>query len=212
MTLRMPHAPKIKSDLGYNTRVLEPHDVNMIESIRIYKGQSEIPSYSNFKINGEEVKMRFEIGKFYGHTTGHKLYICGMGETQLWGRGLIAEDNNGTLSVVGSDESSAENYKEITEEEFINSYCDKTPNNHDGMVFELGKCYVHETGDRLFICGLADPFSYGKGFIAENNKGEFSRVGDLVENTIGWKEITKKEFIDASDIMHEEVKEYKDIE
>lgn len=36
-------------------------------------------------------KKRFEIGKFYEHTSGKQLHICGLVDTLLWGICFIAE-------------------------------------------------------------------------------------------------------------------------
>lgn len=65
--------------------------------------------------------MKFELGKYYQHTTGTKIHICGLGETYYHGRCFVGENNNGELSPVGSDESSAVNFHEISKEEFIMS-------------------------------------------------------------------------------------------
>jgi len=70
--------------------------------------------------------MRFEIGKFYKHTTGSMLHIISAGKTTLYGWTHIAEwagvSNHETLMAVGSDESSAVNYTEIDEEEWMKAF------------------------------------------------------------------------------------------
>jgi len=51
--------------------------------------------------------MKFEIGKFYRHTTGKDLAIIGELETSMYGFALIAETNDITESfmAVGREES-----------------------------------------------------------------------------------------------------------
>lgn len=63
--------------------------------------------------------MRFELGKYYQHTTGAKLYICGVGDTHYHGNSFIGENENGELSPVGRHEENAINFKEISKEEFV---------------------------------------------------------------------------------------------
>lgn len=65
------------------------------------------------------------------------------------------------------------------------------------MKFELGRYYKHTTGSKIFICGLADSIFYGRGLIAEDERGELSRVGDSEENTVNYAEITKEEFMEG---------------
>lgn len=62
--------------------------------------------------------MKFELGKYYQHTTGSKLYICGLGETIIYGSCLVGEDEHGDLIAVGKSEENAVNYSEITKEQF----------------------------------------------------------------------------------------------
>lgn len=38
------------------------------------------------------------------------------------------------------------------------------------MVFELGKCYQHNSGYQYYICGSVNSIAYGKCFIAENGR------------------------------------------
>jgi hypothetical protein len=64
--------------------------------------------------------MKFELGKYYKHTTGSKLYICGLGETYYHGRCFIGENERGELFPIGNTQENAMNYKEITKEQFIN--------------------------------------------------------------------------------------------
>jgi len=71
------------------------------------------------KIN---IPIKFEIGKYYEHTTGNKIYICGELVTYMWGKCLVAESNKTELVVVGKYENSSVNYKEIPKEEYMKYY------------------------------------------------------------------------------------------
>ena len=62
--------------------------------------------------------MKFELGKFYKHTTEHYLYICGIVESLMYGRCLMAEVNGQEFQAVGSDEASAVNFHEIPKKEY----------------------------------------------------------------------------------------------
>ena len=67
--------------------------------------------------------MVFEIGKFYKHATGQCLSIVGKLTTTMFGDTLIAEQNDSIdFQAVGSDDSSAVNYKEITKEEWMKNF------------------------------------------------------------------------------------------
>lgn len=69
--------------------------------------------------------MVFQIGKYYQHTTGLKMHIISAGLTTLRGWTLIAETDDiprYELTTVGSDESSAVNFKEITEDVWMESF------------------------------------------------------------------------------------------
>lgn len=90
--------------------------------------------------------MRFEIGKYYKHTTGNMLHILGELDTTMYGaKALIAEVANGvvksdvkvdvpeqkmpscgcyeTFIAVGRGEDSATNYSESTEGEWMKNFC-----------------------------------------------------------------------------------------
>lgn len=66
------------------------------------------------------VENEFELGKFYKHTTGEKLYICDVVDTYAYGKALVGEDEYGNLSPIGNHKYATENYHEITKEEFLN--------------------------------------------------------------------------------------------
>ena len=63
--------------------------------------------------------MQFEIGKYYKHSGGKRLHIVGVAKTYSYGWTLVGEEMGyDNLLPVGSSESNAENYIEITEEEW----------------------------------------------------------------------------------------------
>jgi hypothetical protein len=69
--------------------------------------------------------MTFEIGKYYKHTTGHMLHIITACKTTMYGWTHIAEqarDMHETFLAVGLDETSAVNYTEIDEEEWMKMF------------------------------------------------------------------------------------------
>ena len=101
--------------------------------------------------NGGGMNMRFEIGKYYKHTTGEMLHILGLLDTTIYGNNvLIAEVARGgcncglepgrddpilpeqqaqpccnhyeTFMAVGQSEDSATNYYESTEEEWMKNF------------------------------------------------------------------------------------------
>ena len=71
-------------------------------------------------------EMIFDVGKFYKHPTGHCLSIICEAETTMWGSTLVAESAGGyigsTLLSVGKDEVSAQNYHEISKEEWMENF------------------------------------------------------------------------------------------
>lgn len=67
--------------------------------------------------------MKFEIGKYYRHTTGHELAILCEAETTIRGKGLVAETNGrDELTLVGESEENAVNYTEITKKEWMKNF------------------------------------------------------------------------------------------
>lgn len=67
--------------------------------------------------------MIFEIGKYYEHTTGRQLAILGELETTMFGKCLIAEQNDGPNFIsVGRDSTSADNYHEISKEKWMKNF------------------------------------------------------------------------------------------
>ena len=68
--------------------------------------------------------MRFEIGKYYKHTTGKMIHIISAGKTTLYGWTLIAEvvGENSELMTVSSSMGSAVNYTEIDKAEWMKNF------------------------------------------------------------------------------------------
>jgi len=67
--------------------------------------------------------MKFQIGKFYRHTTGKEFSIVGTVRTTMFGDTLVAEQNdNVDLVAVGSDESATTNFVEISKEEWMKNF------------------------------------------------------------------------------------------
>lgn len=67
--------------------------------------------------------MKFEKGKFYRHTTGQEISIICEADTTAYGNGFVAETNDGEMLMpVGKGESHAENYTEITKEEWMKNF------------------------------------------------------------------------------------------
>jgi hypothetical protein len=63
--------------------------------------------------------------------------------------------------------------------------------------FELGKYYKHNTGEKSYMCGVVDTYTYGKCLVAEDNLGNLNPVGNHKGATDNWYEITKEEFLDG---------------
>jgi hypothetical protein len=68
--------------------------------------------------------IRFEVGRFYRHSSGVYLSILCEAETTLYGRCLIAESagEKGGFRAVGIDQASAENYIECSKEEWMSNF------------------------------------------------------------------------------------------
>ena len=72
--------------------------------------------------------MKFELGKYYKHTTNHYIYVCGLAHSYLYGLSLVGEHyypekrqrkRQPELYQIGTQESHAVNFHEITEQEFL---------------------------------------------------------------------------------------------
>lgn len=62
--------------------------------------------------------IKFEVGKYYEHTTGSKLSIICEVETYYHGKCLLGETETGELVPVGTTKENAINYHEISESQF----------------------------------------------------------------------------------------------
>ena len=64
------------------------------------------------------------------------------------------------------------------------------------MVFEVGKCYRHTTGEELQIVGQVDTTLYGNCLVAESSNSEdLKPVGKDESATDNWVEITQEEWM-----------------
>jgi len=62
--------------------------------------------------------MKFEMWKYYRHSTGSVLFICGIANTHIYGNVLVGDDKSGSLMPISRDEAATMNYHEITKQEF----------------------------------------------------------------------------------------------
>jgi hypothetical protein len=69
-------------------------------------------------------EMIFEVGKYYQHIYGHKLFVLGELETTMYGKTLMAETDEiyRVFRAVGRDADSALNYHEISREDWMKSF------------------------------------------------------------------------------------------
>lgn len=68
--------------------------------------------------------MKFQAGRYYKHNNGKTMAIIGALQTSMWCAGpsgftLIAETSDGKLEPVGSDATSAENWAEMSRDEWM---------------------------------------------------------------------------------------------
>lgn len=66
--------------------------------------------------------MVFEVGKCYQHSGGGKLSVLCEAKTTVYGDCLVAEDEHGELRPVGMDEDSTTNYKEMSRDEWMETF------------------------------------------------------------------------------------------
>lgn len=63
---------------------------------------------------------QFELGKYYRHTDGSKIYIAGVADTKYHGVCFVGENPLGEIFPIGIGKGGySQNYTEITEEEFL---------------------------------------------------------------------------------------------
>ncbi len=61
---------------------------------------------------------KFEIGKFYKHASGKKVYICGLVETKFYGVGYLAEYDIDKYGIFGMREENTIGWTEIKESQW----------------------------------------------------------------------------------------------
>ncbi|MCP4624483.1 MAG: hypothetical protein GY850_13290 [bacterium] len=67
--------------------------------------------------------MKFEVGKFYKHSSGSMMHIIGGLQTTLYGGCLVAEESDsGSLQPIGQDTGSTQNWKETTREKWMQNF------------------------------------------------------------------------------------------
>lgn len=77
---------------------------------------------SNTESLNEKEGIVFELGKAYQHSSGKQMYIIGEGNTSVYGKCLIGEDQSGVLRPVGRDTTNAINWHEITVKEWNKNF------------------------------------------------------------------------------------------
>ena len=68
---------------------------------------------------------KFELGKYYQHTNGSKLHVCGVLSTDNFGLCFAGEDIHGDIYAIGTTSDYAVDFNEISQDEFL-----------DELVFE----------------------------------------------------------------------------
>jgi hypothetical protein len=62
--------------------------------------------------------------------------------------------------------------------------------------FELGKSYIHSSGQRMKIVGMAETVIHGNALIGEDERGTLTPIqidcDEFPEATIGWREASEK--------------------
>lgn len=113
--------------LGLEPRQRQPHHARPLNEPApdpdVYDGLPTVTSV----LEASEVKMRFEIGKFYKHNGGSYLHILGRVKTTLWDDCLVAEEagrGENALVPVGEDEGAAENWTETTYDDWMTNFGD----------------------------------------------------------------------------------------
>lgn len=63
------------------------------------------------------------------------------------------------------------------------------------MVFEIGKCYEHNSGSQMKIVGKCNTTIYGECLIGENANGNLEPIGNTEEHAINFFEITEEKWL-----------------
>ena len=58
--------------------------------------------------------IKFQVGNYYQHSEGRVMHIIGEVNSFSYGISLLAETDDGRLSLVGMDEASAENWHQVS--------------------------------------------------------------------------------------------------
>jgi hypothetical protein len=67
--------------------------------------------------------MKFEVGKFYEHSSGGMMHIVGGLQTTIYGGCLVAEEfDSANLKPIGQDEGAAINWTETTKEKWMQNF------------------------------------------------------------------------------------------
>ena len=70
--------------------------------------------------NSERPLSHFEIGRYYKHSGGETMYCCAYAGTYAYGVVMLAETGEGNFKPVGDGPSYCINWREISEDEFLN--------------------------------------------------------------------------------------------
>ena len=66
------------------------------------------------------------------------------------------------------------------------------------MIFEVGKCYEHNSGERIHVVAEMELDIYvSPCLIAETDKGSIIPIGKTDEYTVNFREITREEWLNT---------------
>lgn len=57
------------------------------------------------------------------------------------------------------------------------------------MKFELGKTYIHNSGEKMKIVGYALTYIYGECYVDEDEEGNLIPVGKDEDHAVNWNEV-----------------------
>ena len=57
-----------------------------------------------------------------------------------------------------------------------------------GLIFEVGKCYEHSSGQKMRILSEIDTYYYGHALLGETDKATYVPVGIGEDYAVNWKE------------------------
>lgn len=67
------------------------------------------------------------------------------------------------------------------------------------MKFEIGKCYVHTTGEKIRIIARVNTYFYGECLLAESETAKYDVVGENEDNAVNWTEC--EDFANRKDVQ-----------